>query len=85
MNAIPAAAHPPLGVRDYVSVAIFATSWVFEIGEWAEDSTSDVFAKSGAAPVRHVPALPIVWSTELAPYAYITLIVRYEPYLMRVI
>ncbi len=32
VNVIPVSAHPPLGVRDYLATALFATSWLFEIG-----------------------------------------------------
>jgi len=30
-NMLPAARHPPLGVRDFVSLGLFATSFIFEI------------------------------------------------------
>lgn len=72
MNTIPPAAHPPLGVRDYVSVAMFAASWMFEIGEWAEDRTPSILPNWAKTLTGHVPTLPIRWSTQLAPYAYIT-------------
>ncbi|GBE88236.1 hypothetical protein SCP_1300510 [Sparassis crispa] len=31
VNTLPASAHPPLGPLDYISVAFFAGSWLFEI------------------------------------------------------
>ena len=30
-NAVPPSAHPPLGFRDYVALALFATSFLFEL------------------------------------------------------
>ncbi|KAJ3554543.1 hypothetical protein NM688_g3052 [Phlebia brevispora] len=31
VNSLPVSAHPPLGPRDYLSTALFAASWLFEI------------------------------------------------------
>lgn len=67
VNTIPAAAHPPLGVRDYLSVSIFAASWLFEIGEWSE---TFLYLEETLSPTSCSSVLEVV---HVAPYAYITL------------
>lgn len=60
-NALPASAHKPLGPRDYLGLALFASSFAFEAIAGDVYSLSNVFVASLNLKNIHVDAQKTAW------------------------